>query len=482
MKTIQILVLSLFIALASLHGETLLSSYFYPERGYYSRSHTAMGFPFAPNSGSYSLESVVARISDTAVPQYNFESVEPYMSAQIVRTSDGWLNHEVVANCNWASFPHEFTDVTFIPDSAVIIEPSYKYAFVITVAHSYGIKWQTMNTTSLPYENTGFSYIAGRIVKYTSQSSFTAISSGTWTLAAKLQGQLLSGFTPDPQPSDPIISHLGTNDPLSEGWTLSQQGTQITTAKIFDDQGSGVDAWSLDDNSIHSGDHHYYRYDFSLLQQRYLFENGWKLTLRIRVADLPTTPDGAEAAENSIAVEIKTGPESRDFDLVIGYDTSDGVTSIITNGIYSWVDDYALVEIEYTPQISGRSKAILTMSINGNRRYNFTGAEPNGSGASYISWGSLGGSTAGQGNWAEVRFEVLPAFVPPEITNFYKNASNQLYFNVTNIKRGTYYMLEKSNDLVNWDFVHGIRPSEHEDIQHTRNIDGDRCFYRYGIK
>jgi hypothetical protein len=275
---------------------------------------------------------------------------------------------------------------------------------------------------------------------------------------------------------------LGTNDPLSEGWTLSQQGTQITTAKIFDDQGSGVDAWSLDDNSIHSGDHHYYRYDFSLLQQRYLFENGWKLTLRIRVADLPTTPDGAEAAENSIAVEIKTGPESRDFDLVIGYDTSDGVTSIITNGIYSWVDDYALVEIEYTPQISGRSKAILTMSINGNRRYNFTGAEPNGSGASYISWGSLGGSTAGQGNWAEVRFEVLPAFVPPEITNFYKNASNQLYFNVTNIKRGTYYMLEKSNDLVNWDFVHGIRPSEHEDIQHTRNIDGDRCFYRYGIK
>jgi hypothetical protein len=122
-----------------------------------------MGFPFAPNSGSYSLESVIARVSDRAVPQYNFESVEPYMSAQIVRTSDGWLNHEVVANCNWESFPHEFTDVTFIPDSEVRIETAYEYAFVITVAHSYGIKWQTMDTTSLPYENTGFSHVAGRI-------------------------------------------------------------------------------------------------------------------------------------------------------------------------------------------------------------------------------------------------------------------------------------------------------------------------------
>jgi hypothetical protein len=405
------------------------------------------------------------------------------MSAQILRTSDGWANHEVVANCSWNDLPHEFTDVTFTPDTEVTIEPSYVYAFLITVAHTYGIKWQTMDDTSLPYENTGFSHIAGRIEKYTSQSSFSVFSPNTWTLAAKLQGQFLSGFTPDTPPSGVITSHLGANNPVSEGWTLYQVGTRVAADKIIDDQGTRIDAWSIDDDSIQPEDHHYYKYDFSPLQQRYLFENGWKLTVRVRVTDLPTIPEDSEAADNSVAVEIRTGPESRDFDLVLGYGMSDGFPCIITNGIYSRVDDeYALIEVEYTPQISGLSEAILTMSISGDRRYNFTNAEPNGSGNPYIRWGSLGGTTLGQGNWAEVTFEILPPFVPPKIADFSITATDQLFFEVSPIKRGTYYRIEKSDDLENWEPAYSIRPTDYNTIQHTRNMDGDRYFYHVRIK
>ena len=278
-----------------------------------------------------------------------------------------------------------------------------------------------------------------------------------------------------------ILHHSGASNPTSEGWTLNKQSENVSASAVINDLGTGIDGWSIDDFSTET-DVLTYTGNITPEQQGRIDANGWKLSILVRVIDLPTLPDGSAASDNSIAVELRTGNASRDFDLVLGYEVNDGNPAIIANGIAHWVDNYALIEVEYTPQVGEWGEPILTVSINGTRRYNYTGVDPNGAGSPYVAWGAFGGATTGHAHWAEVKFEVLPELVPPQISNFEILPNDRLYFRATNIRRGVYYRFEKSTNLIDWDFYYGIRPNESDDIQLYRDMEGDRTFYRVGIK
>lgn len=280
---------------------------------------------------------------------------------------------------------------------------------------------------------------------------------------------------------DLILSHFGASDPETEGWNKSGASTGISTGAVNNDLGLGIDAWSIDDNST-TNSSLIYSADISEENALKLVQNGWKLRVKIRVIDIPTTPIGDSPDSNSIVVKVRPGSGGKEFDLVIGYEVNDGQPSILVNGIAHWIDDYALIEVEHTPQVGDWGDPILTMKINGTSRYRNRYADPDGSGAAFVSFGSEESPTTGHAHWAELTFESLPDFVSPEISDFHINQANRLSFRFTNIRRGVYYRLEKSINLIDWDFAYGVRPSDYGDILYTRSLDGDKYFYRLGIR
>jgi len=280
---------------------------------------------------------------------------------------------------------------------------------------------------------------------------------------------------------DLVVSHYGATNPEAEGWNKTGSSTGIVTGAVTNDLGLGIDAWSIDDDST-TNSSLIYTAVMSAENASLVVQNGWKLKVKIRVIDIPTTPVGDSPDANSIIVKVRPGSGGKEFDLVIGYEVNDGQPSILVNGIAHWIDDYALIEVEHTPQVGDWGDPILTMKINGTLRYNNRYADPDGSGAAYVSFGSEESLTTGHAHWAELTFESLPDFVPPEISDFHINQANRLSFRFTNIRRGVYYRLEKSVNLIDWDFAYGVRPSDYGDIFYSRNLDGEKYFYRLGIR
>jgi len=281
---------------------------------------------------------------------------------------------------------------------------------------------------------------------------------------------------------DVIFTHTGANDPITEGWTLEKTGNGNSAAPILNDENFGFDAWSIVDSS-NSVDSLIYRGNISAVQQSVIASNGWKLSVLIRVMDLPTQPNGSSADNNSIMVKVRPGEGSLNFDLVIGYAMSDGKPSIIANGIANRVTNmYSLIDIEYTAKIGEWGYAILTMSIDGVSRYNYTGATANGTGSPYISWGASASETVGHAHWSKLTFSSVSIFRPPRFCGFQVTTNSTLQYQVTDLRRGVYYRFEKSTNLIDWSLLGGYRPSESDDLTQRRPVDLETQFYRVLVK
>jgi len=282
--------------------------------------------------------------------------------------------------------------------------------------------------------------------------------------------------------AEAIFHHLGAVDPVSEGWVLERTGGNVVASPVINDQGCGINAWSINDVST-GADALVYRSNISAAQQTNIASNGWKLSVLIRVVDLPTLTSGSSADNNSIVLKVRPGQGSRNFDLVIGYTIEHDLPAIVVNGINHWsTNSYSLIEAEYTAQIGVWGQAMLTMSIDGTTRSTYTGASPDGSGTPYVSWGASASGTVGHGHWAEVKFDGVPAFQMPKMCAFQVLSNASVRYQVTNIRRGVYYRFEKSTNLVDWSVLSGTRPSKYGDLIETRPIDAGRLFYRVGIK
>ena len=281
---------------------------------------------------------------------------------------------------------------------------------------------------------------------------------------------------------DLIFNHSGSADPVSEGWLLERTGSGVGTSPEIGDQGGVIDAWSINDTSTGT-DSLIYQGNISALQQVNIASNGWKLSVLIRVVDLPTLTSGSNAENNSIVLKVRPGLGSRNFDLVIGYNVEHDLPALIVNGINHWgTNSYSLIEAEYTAKVGEWGEALLTMSIDGTRRSTYSGASPNGSGSPYVAWGASASTTIGHAHWSKVTFDSLPAFEQPKMCAFRVLPDTQVRYQVTNIRRGVYYRFEKSTNLVDWSFLTGTRPNDYGDLIHTWPIASEKLFYRVGIK
>ena len=279
-----------------------------------------------------------------------------------------------------------------------------------------------------------------------------------------------------------IFNHSGAADPVSEGWLLERAGSGVGTSPEIGDQGGVIDAWSINDTST-STDSLIYRGNISASQQVNIASNGWKLSVMIRVVDLPTLTSGSSADNNSIVLKVRPGQGSKNFDLVIGYAVEHDLPALVVNGINHWgTNIYSLIEVEYSAKVGEWGQALLTMSLDGIRRSTYSGASPDGSGSPYVAWGASASTTIGHAHWSKVTFDGLPALEQPKMCAFVVLPDAHVRYQVTNIRRGVYYRFEKSTNLVDWSFLTGTRPSDYGDLIHTWPIASERLFYRVGIE
>ena len=152
-------------------------------------------------------------------------------------------------------------------------------------------------------------------------------------------------------PAQVVAVHQGANDPQTEGFVLVTDGTASTGAVMGD---GGFDAWQLGSTGLVR----YMTGDLSAAQKADALANGWKITLRARVAGAPD--------QRGLVTSNLENVGGRRFDINVGLDANGDTfvrlnDNIITNpqleGVGSTFtligagDGYHLYELVYDPDL-----------------------------------------------------------------------------------------------------------------------------------
>jgi hypothetical protein len=210
-----------------------------------------------------------------------------------------------------------------------------------------------------------------------------------------------------------LHEHTGANDPLTEGWVEGGPFVQTTAGPVLDDQGSGIDAWFVDDDGTAFGDAGLYEGPITPEEAASGESDGWALTTRLRSVDVPDPAPGAppvgEDAAPFLAYRDGTTTWQLHFqtedsgDLTVFLGTNFDVFAGLTHTIVGGAPDYHLLELVLDP-----GSGLAALSVDGSEIIaDYPGASlvtP----APVVLWGSGDSDSTGQGNFNLVRFELVP--------------------------------------------------------------------------
>jgi len=191
-----------------------------------------------------------------------------------------------------------------------------------------------------------------------------------------------------------LVSHVGANNPLTEGFSNPQNSGVVTVGPLLNDQGRS--AWSIDSG----GANFYYNYNLSQAAADSANSLGWSLKMNLRLVDIPDPADFGVYADFASTAGI--------FQMGFGVQPDgDPVLQLITDGtplVYSLElggSGYHEYDIRYNPLThsadvhidgvlrvtgwQGRSLPVLTAQSN---------------------FGSF--FDPGHANWNEFTFSVIP--------------------------------------------------------------------------
>jgi len=208
-----------------------------------------------------------------------------------------------------------------------------------------------------------------------------------------------------------LYEHTGANDPLTEGWLEAIVFVQTSVGPVLDDQGSGFDAWFVDDNGTAGGDAGFYEGPLTAGEVASGESGGWTLSARLRSVDVPDPAPGAPAVGEDAApfVSYRDGVTTWQLhfqtedtgDLTIYLGTDFIVPAGLTHTIVGGAPDYHLYELVFDP-----GTGLATLSVDGAEVIaDFPGA-PFAQPTPRIAWGSGTSGSTGQGNFNLVRFEL----------------------------------------------------------------------------
>ncbi|MAE63233.1 MAG: hypothetical protein CMJ18_03085 [Phycisphaeraceae bacterium] len=216
-----------------------------------------------------------------------------------------------------------------------------------------------------------------------------------------------------------VVVHRGGNEPTSEGWSKvhavgvsSRDGLgDVIVGPILDDM--GFDAWEIDDASTATGSNGAYARNLTAVELTAAMTQGFKLSARLKVANVPDTRSGINA---SVLVEFFTG--SVRWQMAFGADADgdpfvrlfdDGSFNGPTHILEGTGGGYHLYELVYDPR---RSVAVLL--VDGIEQASFDG-RPFRDPRPVVKFGSGQNSDEGRGRYSLVQFEILPTFFWREI-------------------------------------------------------------------
>jgi hypothetical protein len=117
--------------------------------------------------------------------------------------------------------------------------------------------------------------------------------------------------------ASPLLEHIGSNDPTTEGWTLlgDNYGSPVTN-----DLGTGLDAWSIQAAPYQNQ----YRAFPSMAEAAEANTLGWQLTARLRLLHIP------DGLDNGVSVEYLS--ETSRFDMIFGSNSNGDPIVQLWNG------------------------------------------------------------------------------------------------------------------------------------------------------
>ena len=191
-----------------------------------------------------------------------------------------------------------------------------------------------------------------------------------------------------------LVSHIGANNPLTEGFSNPQNSGAITVGPLLNDQ--GWNAWSIDSGGAN------FNYKYSLSPDAATSANalGWRLKMNLRLVDIPDVADfGVYADFASIAGVYQMG---------FGVQSDgDPVLQLITDGsplVYSLEmggSGYHSYEIYFNPLTDSADvhiDGVLRVAGWQGRSIPVPGAQAN--------FGSF--FEPGHANWNEFTFAIVP--------------------------------------------------------------------------
>lgn len=213
-----------------------------------------------------------------------------------------------------------------------------------------------------------------------------------------------------------IALHSGANNPTSEGWSTVANFGNVITGAVLDDEGSGLDAWIVDDNGTNNGNAGFYSYGVSAEDNAAAWTDGWRLSARLRIVDAPDPTPG-----NSLALDASPFMGYRDgttiYQIHFGAQADgDPIAYMATSFASPEGNEFAfegagagyhLYEFDYNP-LTG-----LSLTIDGTLALSsaLIGAPLDVS--PVVLFGAGSSATTGHANFNMVRFETpIPAFAP----------------------------------------------------------------------
>ena len=192
-----------------------------------------------------------------------------------------------------------------------------------------------------------------------------------------------------------LVSHIGSNNPLGEGFSNPQNSGNVTIGALANDQGRG--AWSIDSQ----GASFYYNYRLSPTAEAAVNLQGWILTMQLRLVDIPDTADFGVYADYASSVGI--------FQMGFGTQPDgDPIVQLITDSsplIFSLEgggSGYHTYQIQYDPLVNAadlRIDGVLRVS-------GWLGRHVGSPIPAQANFGSF--SNPGHANWNEFTYAIVP--------------------------------------------------------------------------
>jgi hypothetical protein len=192
-------------------------------------------------------------------------------------------------------------------------------------------------------------------------------------------------------------SHVGANDPLSEGWTFSNNGEMLgTVGPVFGDGNSMLDAWSTNDDG--SASNLSYGLDLPYLATA----TSWSYRVLLRVVD------ANDPVDFGVSAQVENGSQA--YVMIFGTDAGGNVTvetrgtGAVTTSVVDGMADYHLFEFVE----DDASDPEIEFWIDGSLiAPSYFGDVTNRTLAAFGDTSITPGS-GGQGNYAEVTLEAVP--------------------------------------------------------------------------